>query len=190
MLRQVVKFFRRHNVTPETVEACSTGDFRRVKNHIGRAADRHRDDHGVPNRVSTNNVARRHAFLNHAVEIGNEFVRKLIHPSRVVGWRRHHMQRLETNHTDESLHGVVGEHTATATVAGARFTGDAFFDLWVLMASGLEAAHDVQEFSCHRVFTRTNWAIGHDDRRAVMLEQCRQGSNRRFVAGYHRDGAL
>ena len=51
-------------------------------------------------------------------------VGELVEPARVVGGRRHHVQRLHAEHGDERLHGVVGEHAAAAALAGAGVQRD------------------------------------------------------------------
>jgi hypothetical protein len=42
-----------------------------------------------------------------------------VSPAGVVRGRRHHVQRLEAQHGDERLHGVVGEHAPAAALTGA-----------------------------------------------------------------------
>ncbi len=43
MLRQVIEFFRRHDVSGKVTESGGSRDLRAVQQNIGRAADGHRD---------------------------------------------------------------------------------------------------------------------------------------------------
>ena len=63
--------------------------------------------------------ARLDALPRECHEAVDELLGKLAEPARIVGGRRHHVQRLHADHGDEGLHGVVGEHAAAAALARA-----------------------------------------------------------------------
>ena len=117
----------------------------------------------------------------------DQFGRELVHAARIVGRRRHHVQRLHADHADEGLHGVVGEHAAAAADAGTGMAGDVLAIGGVGMAGDLVGAHDIEGLAGLRVVAGMDRAIRHDDRRPVVLEQRGQRADRRLVAGHDRD---
>ena len=58
-------------------------------------------------------------------------IREFADAARVVGRRRHHLQRLHPDDADERLHGVIGEHAAAAADARAGVPGDVIAELGV-----------------------------------------------------------
>ena len=57
--------------------------------------------------------------VGHRDQAVDQLVGELLQAARVVGRRRDHLQRLHTEHGDERLHRVVGEHAAAAALARA-----------------------------------------------------------------------
>ena len=189
ILREIVEFLRRHDFLPEVAEACGARDFRRMQCHIGRAADRQRDDDSVADRVTADDVARLDALRDHVREIADQLFRELFQAARIVGRRRHHVQRLHAHHADEGLHGVVGEDAAAGADARAGMAGDVVAIFGIRIAGDLIGADDVQLLAGLRIFARMDRAVRHDDRGLVVFEQRSQRADRRLVAGDHGDGA-
>ena len=80
-------------------------------------------------------------------EMVDQLGRELVDAARIVGRRRHHVQRLHADHADEGLHGVVGEHAAAAADAGAGMAGDVVAIGGVGMAGDLVGADDVERLA-------------------------------------------
>ena len=134
-------------------------------------------------------VARLQALRDHLFEISDQLVRKLLHAARIVGRRRHHVQRLHADDADEGLHRVVGEHTAAAAVSGARMAGDVQAVRRVRMAGDLISADDVELLAGLRIGAGMDRSVRHDDRWLIVFEQRSERADRRLVAGNDRDGA-
>ena len=175
MLREVVELLRRHDVLPEVGEARGARDLRRVQGDVGRAADRHRHDHRVADRIAHDDVARLQVLRDQVRQIGrparpaNSF-----DAARIVGRRRHHVQRLHADHADEGLHGVVGEHAAAAADAGAGMAGDVLAKGGVGIAGDLVGADDVERLAGLRIVAGMDRAVRHDDRRAGCARAARR----------------
>ena len=119
----------------------------------------------------------------------DQLLGELIQPARVVGRRRHHVQRLHADHADEGLHGVVGEDAAAAADAGAGMAGDVVAILGVGMAGDLVGGHEVDRLARLGVGAGMDRSIRHDDGGPIVLEQRGQRADRRLVAGDDGDGA-
>ena len=189
MLREVVELLGRDDVLPEIGVARGARDLRRMQGDVGRAADRHGDDHGVADRISHHDVARLEVVLDHFGEVAHQLVGEFIYAARIVGRRRHHVQRLHADHADEGLHGVVGEHAAAAADAGAGVERDVLAERRVGIARDLVGGDEVDRFARLGVVARVDRAVRHDDGGPVVLEECGQRADRRLVAGHDRDGA-
>ena len=189
MLREVIELLRRHDLLPEIGVAGGARDLGGMQHHIGRAADGHRDDHRVADGIAHDDVARLQVLLHELGEKIDQFGRELVHPAGVVGGRRHHVQRLHADDADERLHGVIGEHAAAAAVAGAGVTGDVVAILGIGVSCDLIGAYEVDLLARLRIGAGMDRAVRHDDRRMVVLEQRRQRTHRRLVAGNDRDRA-
>jgi hypothetical protein len=107
---------------------------------------------------------------NHVGKMINEFVGKFLQPAGVIGGRRHHLQGLKTNHTNECLHGVVCENTTTAANTWACLAGNPAFMLLIRMGGNLETGDDVNCFTCLGILAGPDGAIRHDDAWAVMFQ--------------------
>ena len=134
-------------------------------------------------------VAWLEALRHHLREVSDELVREFLHAARIVGRRRHHVQRLHANDADEGLHRVVGEHAAATAVAGACVAGDMETVLRIGMARDLIGADDVELLAGLWVGARMDRPVRHDDRGLIVLEQRGERADRRLVAGHDRDGA-
>ena len=76
MLREVVELLRRDDLLPEVAEAGGARDLRRVQGHVGRAADRHRHDHRVAQRIAHDDVARLEVLLDQVGEMVDQLGRR------------------------------------------------------------------------------------------------------------------
>src|SRR5262249_4775480 len=103
--------------------------------------------------------------------------------------RRHHVEWLHADDTDERLHGVIGKHASATADAGAGMAGDAMAVLGVGMPCDLVGAYNVDRLTRLRICTGMNWTIRHDDCRLVVLEYRGRRAYRRLVAGNDRDRA-
>ena len=189
MLREVVELLRRHDLLPEIGETGRACDFRRVQGHVGRAADGHRDDHGVAEGIAHHNVAWLQIRLDQVRQIANQLGWELFHAARIVGGWRYHVQRLHAGDGDEGLHGVVGEHAAATAIARAGVAGDVVAVRGIGMARDLIGGDEVDGLAGLGVGARMDRSVRHDQRRLVMLEQGCERADRRLVAGNHRDRA-
>ena len=178
-----------HHVPPEVFVAGGAGDLGGMQHHVGRAADGHGDDDRVADRIAPDDVAGAQPGLHHVRQMPDQLGRKLVEPARIVRGRRDHVQGLHAGDADEGLHGVVGEHAAAAADAGAGVARDQVPVLRVRMPGGLVGADDVEGLAGPRVRPGPDGAVGHDDRRLVVFEECGQRADRRLVAGDHGDGA-
>ena len=139
--------------------------------------------------VAHDDVARLEALRHHLREVADELIREFLDAARVVGGRRHHVQRLHADDADESLHRVVGEHAAAASVAGARMTRNVQAMRRIGMAGDLISADDVELLAGLRIGAGMDRPVRHDDRGLIVLEQRRERADRRLVARDDRDGA-
>lgn len=177
-LRQVIELLRRHDLLPEVGIAGGAGDLGRVQRDVGRAADGHGDDDRVAQGIADHDVARLQTLLDHAGQMPDQLGRELFQPARIVGRRRHHVQRLHADDADEGLHRVVGEHAAAAADPGAGMAGDAVAELGVGVAGDLIGADDVERVAGDGVVAGVDRAVRHDDGRLVVLQQGGQGADR------------
>ena len=97
----------------------------------------------VADGIAHDDVTRPQVLLHELGEKIDEFGRKLVHPSGVIGRRRHHVQRLHADDADERLHGVIGEHSPATADARAGMTGDVVAILGVGMSCDLIGAYEV-----------------------------------------------
>ncbi len=189
MLREVIELGRRHDLLPEVGVAGGAGDLGRVQDDVGRAADRHGDDDGVAQAVAGDDVARLQVLGDHLRQQIDQLGRELLQAARIVGRRRHHLQRLHADDADEGLHRVVGEHAAAAAVARAGVAGDVVAIGGVRVAGDLVGRDEVDGLAGLRVVAGMDGPVRHDDRRLVVLEQGCERADRRLVAGDDGDGA-
>ena len=152
----MVEFLRRHDVIGKALETGGARDLRRVQQHVGGAADSHCANHRVADRIAVDDIARGVAALDHAFEVCHQLLREFVHPARVVRRRCDHVQRLHTDHPDEGLHGVIGEHAAAAAIARAGLFGNALFVVGIRVACDLKAGDDVDRGCGNRIAARVN----------------------------------
>ena len=95
------------------------------------------------------------------------------------------MERLQAQHPDEGLHGVVGEHSAAAALAGARVQGDLGTDLVVGFGRRLKRGHQVDRVAGGGVVPWLDRSVRHDHRGDVRLQHGGDRADRGLVAGDH-----
>src|SRR6202007_1728479 len=99
--------------------------------------------HPVADRIAYHDVARLEVLLDQVRQEIDQLAGELVGAARIVGRRRHHVQRLHADHADEGLHGVVSEPAAAAADAGAGVQRDVFAEGGVRIAGDLIGADDV-----------------------------------------------
>ena len=161
-----------------------------MKGDVRRAAHGDRDRERVPQGRGGDDVARLDALPREGHEAVDELLGELVEPARIVGGRRHHVQRLHADHGDEGLHGVVGEHAAAAALARAGVERHLRAPRRVRVARHLEGRDQVDALPGRRISPGPDRPVRHEHRRLVALEHRRERADGGLVARDDRDQAL
>ena len=100
------------------------------------------------------------------------------------------MDRFETEHADERLHGVVGEHAAAAALTRTGVQRNFGSDAFVGVGGVLECGHEIDALTSSWIVSGLDRTVRQDDRGDVVLEHCGHGADGGLVARHHRHEAL
>ena len=178
--RQRVELGLGHHFIPE-VDPGRPGDLDAVQHDVGRAAHGHGDGQGVAQRSWRHDVPGPDAARCHRDKTVDELAGKLRCPAGVLRGRGDHVQRLQAQHRNERLHGVVREHAPAAALARTGIQGKPGTNLFVGIGGCLKRGDDVDRGTCRRINARPDRAVRHDHRGRVVFQERGNGAHRGLV---------